>query len=223
MTKPELLTELSNRVRSNGVGGLTTAYDLRVFLAAFVNSIFEVTDGITTTVGNNYSKTVKITGDQLIAGIKSFSSFPISAGTPTEDTQLVNKLYVDDLVAAMIDTIASSIPFDASAPIKRQLPGLEGESWTNGSIVDAMNNFLYGVKYPTPELLNIPQREIGSTSINVQWSVTKTDASISYIAINGSPITPTGDTQTGTTSVPVSDVSDTTMPYRDWETKQTTK
>ena len=44
---------------------------------------------------------VQNTGDETIAGIKTFSSFSITPSTaPTTDYQVANKLYVDDILAA---------------------------------------------------------------------------------------------------------------------------
>ncbi len=43
------------------------------------------------------------TGDQTIAGVKTFSSFPVSpSSAPTSDYQTANKKYVDDIVAGIV-------------------------------------------------------------------------------------------------------------------------
>ena len=39
---------------------------------------------------------------QTIDGVKTFSNFPVTSGTPTSDTQLVNKKYVDDSISSAI-------------------------------------------------------------------------------------------------------------------------
>jgi hypothetical protein len=44
---------------------------------------------------------VLITGDQTVAGVKTFTSFPVTPSeAPTTDYQVSNKKYVDDLIAA---------------------------------------------------------------------------------------------------------------------------
>ena len=44
---------------------------------------------------------VKTSGNQTIAGVKSFSSFPVTpSSAPTTDYQVSNKKYVDDLIGA---------------------------------------------------------------------------------------------------------------------------
>jgi hypothetical protein len=49
---------------------------------------------------------VKLTGNQVIAGIKSFSSFPVTpSDAPSSDYQAANKKYVDDIVGAAVTTI----------------------------------------------------------------------------------------------------------------------
>ena len=53
---------------------------------------------------------VKTTGDQTIAGIKTFSSIPVlPASSPTTDNQATRKKYVDDLVAAVTASITGEI------------------------------------------------------------------------------------------------------------------
>ena len=45
------------------------------------------------------TKVVRLTGDQTIAGIKTFTSFPITpSSAPTTDYQVANKKYVDDFI-----------------------------------------------------------------------------------------------------------------------------
>jgi hypothetical protein len=47
----------------------------------------------------NDASVVKLTGDQTVAGIKTFSSFPVTpSSAPTTDYQVSNKKYVDDKV-----------------------------------------------------------------------------------------------------------------------------
>ena len=57
-----------------------------------------------TSAGDLYltgSNAVLLTGDQTIAGVKTFSSFPITPSeAPTTDYQVANKKYVDDQISA---------------------------------------------------------------------------------------------------------------------------
>jgi hypothetical protein len=51
------------------------------------------------TVANAYTSLVKLTGDQTIAGVKTFSSFPITpSSAPTTDYQVANRKFVVDTV-----------------------------------------------------------------------------------------------------------------------------
>jgi len=48
------------------------------------------------------TKVVRLTTDQTVAGIKTFTSFPVTpSSAPTTDYQVSNKKYVDDQVAAV--------------------------------------------------------------------------------------------------------------------------
>lgn len=54
-------------------------------------------DGVTSPIQTQFSGKVSITGDESVAGVKTFSSFPITpSAAPTSDYQVVNKKYVDD-------------------------------------------------------------------------------------------------------------------------------
>jgi len=60
---------------------------------------------------------VKLTGDQTIAGVKTFSSFPVTpSSSPTTDYQVCNKKYADDIVGGItnvaIGNVASFTPAD---------------------------------------------------------------------------------------------------------------
>jgi len=56
------------------------------------------------------STVVLITGDQTIAGVKTFSSFPVTPSeAPTTDYQVANKKYVDDQVAGITAVPAGAI------------------------------------------------------------------------------------------------------------------
>jgi hypothetical protein len=50
-------------------------------------------DGEVTDLGNTV---VKLSGNQTIAGVKTFSSIPVVSASPTVDNQLARKKYVDD-------------------------------------------------------------------------------------------------------------------------------
>ena len=56
-------------------------------------------NGILATTAFVDATAVKLTGDQTIAGVKTFTSSPI-VPTPTTNTQAANKAYVDGKLAA---------------------------------------------------------------------------------------------------------------------------
>jgi hypothetical protein len=54
---------------------------------------------------------VKLTGDQSVGGIKTFSSIPVlPATTPSADNQAAKKKYVDDAIAAAIGALGAFSP-----------------------------------------------------------------------------------------------------------------
>lgn len=51
----------------------------------------------------NTSSAVSLTGDQTISGVKTFNSFPQAQGTPTLNTELINKGFADTTYASKTD------------------------------------------------------------------------------------------------------------------------
>lgn len=209
LTLSDLKISLAAKIRSTGDNGLTTAAEMRVFLSDFLDSIFNQINVLQVQIGNAGSGFVHLTGDEIIAGIKTFSAIPLSAGTPTTATQVTNKAYVDAVIAALITTIGTSLPFDSNRLIKRQVIGLEGETLGGSNVNQALEALLFSVKYPGVLLLPIPDRELGNAQAIINYSVVKTDAVITNILINGVPVTPTGDTQSGQVTSTFSGTVDT--------------
>jgi len=63
-----------------------------------VAKIQSFTNEVNSIIDNN-TGIVRTTGNQIISGLKSFSSFPLlPSSNPTLSTQATNKLYVDSLI-----------------------------------------------------------------------------------------------------------------------------
>ena len=60
---------------------------------------------------------VTIIDDQIIAGVKTFSSMPKSADVPTDNDHLINKAYGDSLVLGALTTINVIVPATAGETI----------------------------------------------------------------------------------------------------------
>jgi hypothetical protein len=63
---------------------------------------------------------VKLTGDQTIAGVKTFSSFPVTpSSAPTTDYQVANKKFVDDQIAtkASVAVLTGTISHGGTIPL----------------------------------------------------------------------------------------------------------
>jgi hypothetical protein len=75
------------------------------------------------------------TGNETVAGVKTFSSFPVTPGSaPTTDYQVANKKYVADLDAANVKTtgnqsIAGNKTFTGTVFLATTTESIIGESW----------------------------------------------------------------------------------------------
>lgn len=70
---------------------------------------FDTLETLVNTKAND-NVVVKLTGDQTIAGIKTFSSFPITpSSAPTTDYQTANKKYVDDTSFAGVSNASETV------------------------------------------------------------------------------------------------------------------
>ena len=83
-----------------------------------------------TTLQNADKNNVKISGNQTIGGVKTFSALPQAATAPTSNNQLSNKKYVDDTVSAAQTTLQSSITTLTNAD--KQNVKLTGAQTVNG-------------------------------------------------------------------------------------------
>lgn len=53
--------------------------------------------GVTSAIQTQFAGKVSTSGDETVAGIKTFGSFPVTpSAAPTTNYQVVNKKYVDD-------------------------------------------------------------------------------------------------------------------------------
>ena len=70
---------------------------------------------------------VKLTGNQTVAGIKTFSSFPVTpSSAPTTDYQVANKKYVDDS-AEGLDFYGAALPvFNSDDPVANYTVPIHG-------------------------------------------------------------------------------------------------
>lgn len=78
--------------------------------------------GLATDIATLDGEVVKVTGDQSVAGIKTFSSIPVGpASDPTTDNQLTRKLYVDSGIAVVqgnVDDVVADLATLDGAVVK---------------------------------------------------------------------------------------------------------
>ena len=71
-------------------------------------------DGVLIKDSLNASSICALTGNQTVAGVKTFTSFPVSpSSAPTTDYQVANKKYVDDLALIPANTLWVSPDFSS--------------------------------------------------------------------------------------------------------------
>ena len=78
------------------------------------------------------AENVKLTGNQTVGGIKTFSSIPVlPASNPTSINQAVRKEYVDEIVNWNVNSLYTK---SSTSNILYTLPGTSGESWSYSRI-----------------------------------------------------------------------------------------
>ena len=125
-------------------------------------------DGVTSAVQTQLNARVDTTGNETIADIKTFSSFPVTpSSAPTTNYQTSNKKYVDDQVGAI--TVNRSFTW-----------GLLGGVSTGDEL---------GMKYICPQALTVTNLRAktgsGTATIRIQQGTTNIDASASVTSSAG--------------------------------------
>jgi len=132
---------LSGDVSGTGTTSITTAV-----ADDSHNHVISNVDGLSDSIAN----TVKLWGNQTIAGIKTFSSFPVTpSSAPTSDYQVSNKKYVDDAV------------FAGGSYDNEQAVDAVGAAMTDGTYIDHTYNDVAGTISST-----IVEESIDSTRLN---------------------------------------------------------
>jgi hypothetical protein len=90
----------------NATEGLTSTQLKAKFDEAVGDIKTYINNTLTTEVDALDAANVKKTGDQTVAGVKTFSSFPVTpSSAPTTDYQAANKKYIDDNFAGVGNTV----------------------------------------------------------------------------------------------------------------------
>jgi hypothetical protein len=101
-----------------------------------------------------------LTGDQTVAGIKTFSSFPLTpSAAPTTDYQAANKKYVDDQITGIIATGST-----ASAILR-----WDGSAWVENTdtTIDGSGNVAVGGTLDVDDATTLDQVSIDTTDGNL--------------------------------------------------------
>ena len=145
-------------------------------LDANSKKIVSLADGTATGDAVNYGQVVRNTGDQSIAGVKTFTSLPFTGPiTPSSNYQLSTKKYVDDKVAAV-----TTNSFQESINKVRVFPdGTETTDQVYLSILKGVTSFAA----PASDnlcLASIEGMNVGNTYISAE-----VNSLVSYVNLKG--------------------------------------
>lgn len=125
-------------------------------------------------------------------------------------TNAINAINVRDAVYTLYqytNSVVASASATASLDYNRSTPssytgnvgGVPSGSTFSGSVQDVLDRIFYPYVAPSSSLGSLSNREYGQPlSVALNWSVTKNSNNITSIVVNGTPIIPTGNNQTGT-------------------------
>lgn len=111
---------------------------------------------------------------------------------------------IDDIqiVASQSSTASTTVTYDRSEPssIQSNIGGVSPGATFSGTIQDALDRIFYPYVGPAASMgaSNNPRQFGAGLSVNLSWSVTKKKNSIVSITVDGSSISVTGDSQSGT-------------------------
>lgn len=210
MTIEQLKAEVDAVVRSAGVGGLTTAAEVRQLIKDIIDQLFQGLAGERTFATDGLAGKVALQGDQSVDGSKTFVTIPKSSGTPVAPNDLITKAYLESVLASFG---IADLNFDGNRAITRQVDGIEGVNLGTATVKNLLEKLLYP---PAPPVLTIglaaPSHEYGDTGpVAVNWTVTPGAEVITGISISGNAVAPTGSYQTGTLNGAVNPTADTTF------------
>lgn len=133
----------------------------------------------------------------------------LMANLPDNNANLIDPKDLRDTAFTLwdrIDVIAASVSVGASfsaeylrpTPTALTVGGASIGTTFSGTVQDALDKILYPYIGPDCSLSGGGNREFGSTtSVTLSWSVTKYSNSIFTITVDGTPILPTGNNQSG--------------------------
>jgi hypothetical protein len=107
--------------------------------------------------------------------------------------------YTNNIVASASST--ASVSYDRNTPSSYlgNVGGVTTGSTFSGTVQDALDRIFYPYVAPSSSLGSLSSREFGQPiSVTLNWSVVKNSNNITSIIVDGTPVVPTGNSQTGT-------------------------
>jgi hypothetical protein len=139
---------------------------------------------------------VSLTGDETIAGVKTFSSFPVTPESdPTTDYQAANKKYVDDKISPVIKTAfitgtslevkQYTIPETGTYELQIQASGGKGSTRTSDFLGAGGGSGVFAIltkEFTKDTVLTVT---IGSTVATTQTFTSVSDGTTTWTCENG--------------------------------------
>lgn len=105
---------------------------------------------------------------------------------------------IDDLSASFSAATAATAFYNRTTPTPISVGGVTIGTTFSGTVQDALDKILYPYIAPACSLSGGNNREFGSSNaVTLSWSATKNSNPIISIIVNGIPIVPTGNSQSG--------------------------
>ena len=150
--------------------------------------------GATTSLSNSYS-----TIDELLIEIIDNTSNLINA-KDIRDSVYSLWTRIDGIQVVASQSASASSFYTNSNPVPVTVGGISSGTTFNGtySLQQMFDKLLYPYIAPTDSMGGLGIRQYGSSIlVTLNWSVTKNSNTITSIIVNGTPVTPTGNSQTG--------------------------
>ena len=141
------------------------------------SQVLENKQAITTKA--NANATVNLTGNQTIAGVKTFSSVPVCATAPTNANQVANKAYVDSVGNTKLN-ISTYNTDKATFATKTELTnGLNAKANANATVNLTGNQTIAGIKtFSSPVV--VPNATTNNHAVNLAQLNTKANQATTY-------------------------------------------
>lgn len=151
--------------------------------------------GSTNSTLSRYYSTV----DDLLLGVPDNTNNQIQA-INIRDAVYTLYEFIQGVAVVASASMTASVSYDRSVPSTyvSNVGGVGTGTTFSGTVQDALDRIFYPYNPPSANISSLSVREFGAPlSVNLSWSVAKTNNSIVSIVVDSIPQLPTGNSQTG--------------------------